>query len=293
MKRIFQALCIIAIACFLISCSKEKDEKIEPNVELEVLEKVVLTIVDIEDGYFNAALPWASPRHYKVIATLNEDLCEGDYVDVYYEELLETSENSFEITAKLVEPSDFELKEGVAYKPVIYLYPKEKTNVFVSLEYNGTLTHTYPSYLNGWNVTAYPDGTLIDDMGIEYPYLFWEGISNIKYDMSKGFCIPGNKTEEFLIEKLSFMGLNQKELDDFIEFWIPFMKENPYNKITFQYETYTENAKLTVSPEVDSILRIYMVFQPLEEFIEIGEPQLDKFVRTGFTLIEWGGSIIN
>ena len=36
-----------------------------------------------------------------------------------------------------------------------------------------------------------------------------------------------------------------------------------------------------------------MVYQPLEEFIEIGEPQLDKFERTGFTLIEWGGSIIN
>lgn len=231
--------------------------------------------------------------HYKVIATLNEDLCEGDYVDVYYEELVETSENFFEIISKLVEPSDFELKEGVSYKPVIYLYPTENTKVFVSLEYNGTLTQTYPSYLNGWNVTAYPDGTLIDDMGIEYPYLFWEGISNIEYDMSKGFCIPGNETEAFLREKLSFMGLNQRELEDFIEFWIPFMKENPYNKITFQYETYTENAKLTITPEVDSILRIYMVFQPLEEFIEIEEPQLDKFERTGFTLIEWGGSIIN
>ena len=60
-------------------------------------------------------------------------------------------------------------------KPVIYLYPEQETTVSVSLDYTGTLTATYPAYEDGWRVTAEPDGTLYDENGDEYSYLFWEG----------------------------------------------------------------------------------------------------------------------
>ena len=60
-------------------------------------------------------------------------------------------------------------------KPVIYLYPEQQTEVAVSLDYDGTLTAAYPAYENGWRVTAEPDGTLHDENGNEYSYLFWEG----------------------------------------------------------------------------------------------------------------------
>lgn len=56
-------------------------------------------------------------------------------------------------------------------KPVIYLYPEEPTEVTVTLDYSGELTYTYPAYGDGWTVTAYPDGTLIDADGKEYSYL--------------------------------------------------------------------------------------------------------------------------
>lgn len=278
--------------CLLISCTKKNENNDNPKVNTDNLESIILLIEEIEDEYFLGMHPWASPRKYKVFASLNKELCVGDYVDVYFDEMIEISEQSYEISAKLVEPSDFKLEPNVAYKPVIYLYPTEETKVFVSLDYNGTLTHTDPTYSNGWNVTAYPNGSLIDNKGKEYPYLFWEGESDIEYDLSKGFCVLGHQTEQFLRTKLDFMGLNQKELEDFIGFWIPFMKKNPYNKISFQTTAYTDNAKLTVYPEPDSILRIYMVFQPLNEFVEVEEQPLTEFERTGFTLVEWGGSII-
>ena len=43
-------------------------------------------------------------------------------------------------------------------KPVIYLYPEEETEVTVSLDYEGTLTCTYPAISEGnaWTVTASP-----------------------------------------------------------------------------------------------------------------------------------------
>lgn len=50
-----------------------------------------------------------------VFASFDKDLCIGDYVDVYFDEMIEISENSYEISAKLVEPSDFELEPGVCY----------------------------------------------------------------------------------------------------------------------------------------------------------------------------------
>ena len=292
MKRVVKIISIIVVMFLLISCTKKNENNDDSKVNTDDLESIILSIEEIEDEYFLGMHPWASPRKYKVFVSLNEDLCVGDYVDVYFDEMNEISEHSYEISAKLVEASDFELEPGVAYKPVIYLYPTGETKIFISLDYNGTLTHTYPTYSNGWNVTAYPNGLLIDDNGKEYPYLFWEGESDIEYDLSKGFCIPGHQTEQFLRDRLGFMGLNQKELEDFIGFWIPFMEKNPYNKISFQTTAYTDNAKLTVYPEPDSVLRIFMVFQPLDEFVEVEDQPLIEFERTGFALIEWGGSII-
>lgn len=75
------------------------------------------------------------------------------------------------------------------------------------------------------------------------------------------------------------------------DFWVPFMKKNPYNKISFQTTSYTENTKLIFNPKPDSILRVYMVFEPLEEYVEIEEQALDTFERIGFAVIEWGRSI--
>lgn len=292
MKKMRALIFIIVMLFSLVSCKGKKEVTEEEKAIIKNAESITLAIAEIEDGYFLAEQPWPSPLHYKVYASLDMDYCVGDYVEVYYEKIVEIDENQSEITALLVGESDFKLEEGKSYKPIIYLYPTKETKIFVSLDYNGTLTHTYPEYVDGWEVLAHPNGTLVDNNGIEYPYLFWEGDSDIEYDMSKGFCISGKKTEEFLREKLDYMGLNEKELEEFIEFWVPFMKENPYNKICFQTKSYTDNAELKVTPTPDSMLRIYMVYQPLKNQVPIQEQPLSKFKRIGFAVVEWGGSII-
>lgn len=181
-------------------------------------------------------------------------------------------------------------REDVSAKPVIYLYPEEETQVSVTLDFAGELTTTYPTYGEGWQVTAKPDGTLIDAVdGKEYSYLFWEGTSQADYDLSEGFVVAGDKTKDFLQETLAKLGLTPKEYNEFIVYWLPRMEQNAYNLITFQGEAYNAQAKLTVSPEPDSVLRVFMVFQPLDAPIEIPEPELPAFERSGFTLVEWGG----
>jgi hypothetical protein len=176
-------------------------------------------------------------------------------------------------------------------KPVIYLYPEEKTDVRVTLDYNGKLFVTYPGYKDGWNVTAYPDGTIINKAdNKEYSYLFWEGNSTIMYDFTTGFIVSGKDTEQFLQEKLKFMGLTPREYNEFIVYWLPKMIDNPYNLISFQHETYTNNAVLEITPPPDSMQRIFMAFKPLKHKIDIPEQNLEPFLKEGFAVIEWGGS---
>lgn len=176
-------------------------------------------------------------------------------------------------------------------KPVIYLYPEKTTNVDVELDYNGELICTYPNYENGWSVTAFKDGTLINNKDKkEYSYLFWEGKSNIKYDMSKGFVVKGEDTADFLKEKLEYLGLTPKEYNEFIVYWLPEMKNNKYNLISFQKDDYTNNAKLDITPKPDSILRVFMAYKPIDKKIDIQEQKLQEFNRQGFTVVEWGGT---
>ncbi len=176
-------------------------------------------------------------------------------------------------------------------KPVIYLYPETTAEISVTLDYAGELTTTYPAYEEGWNVTAMPDGTLINKAdGKEYSYLFWEGVSETEYDMSTGFVVKGSDTAAFLQAALSRMGLLPKEYNEFIVYWLPRMEHNPYNLITFQQDVYTESAKLTVTPEPDSVLRVFMAYKALDNWVEVKTPILQGFERKGFTLVEWGGA---
>mgnify|MGYP003332673177 FL=1 len=184
-------------------------------------------------------------------------------------------------------------KEYLLYcKPVIYLYPEEETEVNVELDFHGDLTCTYPAYNDGWNVIASPDGTLTNlSDGRTYDYLFWEGNASAEYPMDNAVCVKGEDTCAFLEEYLTAAGLNDSEIDDFITYWLPEMQDNPYNLIAFQGEVYEQVAELHVTPEPDSVLRIFMTFEALDEPVECGEFSMpEPFERNGFTVVEWGGT---
>ena len=178
-------------------------------------------------------------------------------------------------------------------KPVIYLYPTEETEVSVKLDYDGVLTSTYPKYNDGWSVIASPDGALRDlDGKREYYCLFWEGKDGFECDFSQGFVVAGKDTEKFLEDTLSSLGLTDKEANEFIIYWLPKMENNAYNLISFQGENYTNAARLEITPTPDSVLRVFMAWQALDAPIKIEPQTLPTFERTGFTVVEWGGSEI-
>ncbi|MCF2661721.1 hypothetical protein I6E42_06305 [Pseudoflavonifractor phocaeensis] len=68
------------------------------------------------------------------------------------------------------------------------------------------------------------------------------------------------------------------------------MESNPYNLISFQGEAYTSHARLSVTPAPDILLRVFMAWKPLESPVEVEPQVLTAPERSGFTVVEWGGS---
>ncbi|MDR1796894.1 MAG: hypothetical protein LBR44_05530 [Clostridiales Family XIII bacterium] len=182
--------------------------------------------------------------------------------------------------------------EAVPLKPAIYLYPEEATDVLVELDaVGGRLTRTEPAYGGGWRVRAYPDGTLVDRSGGVWPYLFWEGRAPMACDLSEGFVVRGEDAGAFLAGTLAEIGLQPHEAEEFIAFWAPKLRQNPYNLISFQYEGYEAAFPLTVTPAPDSVLRVFMAYKPLDAPPDAPVPPqtFAPFSRNGFTVVEWGG----
>lgn len=184
----------------------------------------------------------------------------------------------------------------IAYKPVIYLYPEKETKVKVELNYKGNLTVTYPDFdknINGWEVTAKKDGTLKNQKdNLEYQYLFWEGAPTVPYsfNMNEGYCVKGSDTKTFLQNTLPKLGLTAKEYNEMIVFWLPKMMNNNYNIIHFAGESYTKSAPLTITPKPQTLIRVFMAYRPSNTFVKTSEPLIHTPKRTGFTVVEWGGT---
>ena len=180
-------------------------------------------------------------------------------------------------------------------KPIIYLYPTEETKVSVKLLKDDSITCSYPKYEESWEVVAKPNGDLTYlSNGRQLYALYYESKNNIKIDVQKdGFIVKSEDVAEFLEEKLEILGLNQREAEEFIIYWLPKLESNKYNYIRFATEEeINENMPLEINPKPDTIIRILMTYKGLDEPIDVEEQKLITPERNGFVVVEWGGTEI-
>ncbi len=182
-------------------------------------------------------------------------------------------------------------------KPVLYLYPPQKQEISIKVNlHNGKMVHPYPAYHEGWEVIASSDGTLFNKKtGKSHYCLFWETEgSPLMQTIPTGFVVKGEETATFLEEKLAELGLNEKEANEFIIFWLPQMEGNTYNLIHFAQKAYENVSELNIQPKPETQIRVMMVWQALAQKIEIVPQTLpQKPLRKGFTAVEWGGTVLN
>ena len=151
--------------------------------------------------------------------------------------------------------------KGMSFKPIIYLYPTEETEVFVKLENQDKITTSYPQYIDGWKVLANKDGSLKDLLSNKNLYsLYYESENSIQFKIEKdGFIVKGSDTSKFLEEKLALLGLSERESEEFIIYWLPKLEANKYNYIRFAtIDEINENIPLEIDPKPDTMIRVLM-----------------------------------
>ena len=179
------------------------------------------------------------------------------------------------------------------YKPVLYLYPEESVDVRVTFNRPEYLTTTYPKYIDKWEVRANKDGSLYDKNGNYYYALYWEEENYLEADFKEGFYVTREDAIPFLEEKLGLIGLNDRERNEFIMYWLPVLEKNEKSLVQFILtDELQEHNKLIIEPEPDSLLRVRMFVKKVNNEVSIKEQTFDKFERTGFTAVEWGGVIL-
>lgn len=182
---------------------------------------------------------------------------------------------------------------GTAATEPVELYDLKSVTESAYFYLDGTVTvsadtapvFAYPAYQDGWKLECHPDGSFTAGNGAICHRLYWEAPVEWSIPMENGFCVAGADTAVFLAESLATLGLNSLEINDFLITWLPRMEGNPYNLITFHTD---HGAK--ISPAPDTLIRVLMVFRPLEESMDIAPQTLTPTERTGSTAVLLGGA---
>ena len=278
-----------------IKKSKEYDKTIALYHDYFVAVKNNKIYVGKIDGFEKELGTWN--KNYEFNAFLsgyymkNEDKEEGLFIVFNKDEDTADEYYFYPGTGKTGVIKDIKDEHNYA-KPVLYLYPTKKTKVNVTFDNPSALTTTYPKFKNSWNVTAYPSGDLYDKNGNYYYALYWEEKENHNIDFKEGFYVTKDNAIKFLEEKLSLIGLNAKEKNEFIMYWLPILEKNEKNLVYFELTEERNNYnKLNINPKPDSMLRVAIHVKKVNKYTKVKEQKLTRFNRVGFTAVEWGGTV--
>lgn len=203
---------------------------------------------------------------------------------------------------------------GVHCKPAVYLYPPKKTLVNVKVHPAGFLTFTDPLYDNekGWNVEANPDGRIVNlsanNFMKNYDYLYFE--SKVRDEVidkpTEGWVLASgfkdddwfNNQEVLFKEILPKLGLSPIQEKDFIEYWKKALPYSPYYFVgIIDPKNVDEIEGLEIVPKPDSVNRVRIYFERLEESKDVVAPQItnNPFMmdESQFKVVEWGGMVKN
>jgi hypothetical protein len=199
-------------------------------------------------------------------------------------------------------------------KPNVYLYPEAETdvNVWLSFVGDGGMTASEPTYIQGWDVTVTPEGRItayepvyfIDpetgehwpipargEPAGEYGYLFYEGEVSGPGQLDYGWLVDREEVGPFFRETLAAYGFAGREIEDFLEFWVPRLIYYPLYAVYPQAgDGYEKLVSMSAFPEPDSVLRVVFTIRGLGDKLGflLAEPEIPPFERRGFAVVEWG-----
>ena len=214
------------------------------------------------------------------------DIPDGDYIfhfedmdGMIYAESVKIDSNYVELRVPA---------QAMDAKPNIYLYPEKTIELDVTLDFpiGGFVTTSIPQYGTGWNVTVESNGT-IDG---EYGYLFYESQNPDVFQYSKGWTVKNEDLEKFFTNNMALYGFEGREIDDFIEWWIPRLKNDScYDIFPQTTKEIDPVVKVNFSINPDSFQRLYYAIKEYDKCNDhLAKPEIEPFERVGFSALEWG-----
>jgi len=214
---------------------------------------------------------------------------------------------------KPVEPDipdiPIEMSFGPDVKPVILFYndknEKEDIEIKLTLRNELEIGATYPNplliednneykkYLWKCQVNYENNESKVIVNDKSYSYIFWEGkniSANLKGDK---VILNPNNVENDLDELLKLQGLNERERNDFIVYWIRVLNKMKTIEVTICDDSYEKVAPLEIT-NYPKQLRVFLLFKESNE--NYSEDKSIKILKrrerpTGKYIVEWGGEM--
>lgn len=176
--------------------------------------------------------------------------------------------------------NDHECDTGITvYKPNIYIYPNEKIQLTVKLDFpkGGKIVTSIPEYGTGWNISVDTNG-LIDNA---YSYLFYESVQPDIWQKNYGWIVKTDELESFFRKNMADYGFKGREIDDFIDYWIPRLNDYTFYSIYPQTDRLIDKViRLNLSEQPENLLRLFYVIKGHNQLKDrLIEPTIDGFNR--------------
>ena len=165
----------------------------------------------------------------------------------------------------------------IARKPNIYIYPTEKINLEININFpnGGNIIESIPDYNGGWKIEVTPSGMI----NSKYRYLFYEAQIPQLLQKEFGWNVQGEELYSFFNNNLELMFFSQKEIDDFLDYWIP---RFDISKSYVRYPSFTEDleniVELKFSTEPENVIRVFYLIEEQQSDKTI-EPSIYSYFR--------------
>jgi len=175
----------------------------------------------------------------------------------------------------------------------LYLYPEKETLVTIKVKLPVQILYSEPSYKDGWQVLAKPNGQLVAPDGKSFNKISYNYLTSFVNPPKTGLVVKKEELRNTLEIYASNIGLKSQEVADFISFWAENLPDSPYYLIShFHQEESAALLPLEIDPKPDTLIQVVMYFKPLEKSITAPSPYFEPVPkREGFVAIDWSGVV--
>ncbi len=171
-------------------------------------------------------------------------------------------------------------------KPNIYLYSDRDLTARVRLFPETAITASDPPYKPGLGWKAEIRNGSLNGKG---DFLFYEANGHDSgWQKEEGYIIRGAYREQDMASMLGEYGFNEKETDEFIEYWACHLAgDRDYVLYPQETDAVNQDIPLSIIPEPDAVTRIWFYAEP---FVSAPGPVTnpETIIREGFYVVEWG-----